>query len=138
MEGPISDALDLPGNLSIGEYTRFRKVGRISTFAGTGTCEFSGDGMPEIEAEFDMPQLSYDGVGNLWFLNHFQPCLRIIDSSGVMRRIVGTGDEGQIPEDGSLAREVTLCGVPLLNSGNSRKMRKRSLPIKEIRTNLAE
>jgi DNA-binding beta-propeller fold protein YncE len=115
LEGPISLAIDPSGNLYIGEYARIRKVdreGHITTVAGNGVPGFSGDGIPSIEAKFNSPHLRFDAEGNLWVLNHFQPCLRKIDPSGVITRIAGTGIEGSIPEDGAQARDVAICGVP--------------------------
>lgn len=115
LEAPFSLAIDPSGNLYIGEFTRVRRVDReglITTEAGTGMRGFSGDGIPAVEAKFDMPQLSFDNEGNLWVLNRFQPCLHKIDPSGIITRIAGTGAEGAIPEDGAWARDADLCGIP--------------------------
>jgi len=115
LESPFSLAIDPQGNLYIGEPTRVRRVDReglITTVAGTGIRGCSGDGIPAIEAEFDMPQLSFDYEGNLWVLNRFQPCLYKIDPSGIITIIAGTGTEDAIPIDGAWARNADLCGLP--------------------------
>ena len=65
-------ALDSAGNLYIADSNnhRIRKVtpgGTISTYAGTGTEGFSGDGGPATAAHLDRPDgVALDSAGNLY------------------------------------------------------------------------
>jgi sugar lactone lactonase YvrE len=115
LERPFGIAIDEIGNVYIGEAARIRKIdtrGQITTIAGSGVRGFSGDGVPASIAEVNLPQLSFDGDGNLWVLNSFQPILRKIDQDGVITVIAGTGLESSELGDGDIAKEVDLCGVP--------------------------
>lgn len=70
---PIRILPDNRGNLYLSDYDNFRirKVdtnGVITTVAGSGTAEYSGDGGPATSAEINMPyELAIDGSGNLIF-----------------------------------------------------------------------
>jgi sugar lactone lactonase YvrE len=84
---PNAIAVDDSGNLYIAsyDYHRVRKVdgsGTITTFAGTGTPGFSGDGGPAASAELYYPEgLAVDGSGNL----------HIADNSCRVRKVSGSG-----------------------------------------------
>jgi len=70
---PIGVVFDKSGNLYIGDQfnNRIRKItpaGIISTFAGSATAGFAGDGTPAIGAELHYPMfLRFDMWGDLFF-----------------------------------------------------------------------
>ena len=79
---PAGVGVDASGNIYIGDYSnyRIRKVntsGVISTFAGTGTYGFSGDGgiatNAEVNASFG---ITFDSSGNVYFGDGFNARIR--------------------------------------------------------------
>lgn len=115
LKAPSNLAFDSAGNLYVGESSTVRKVdtdGLITTVAGTGVSGFSGEGLAATQAEIDHPHLGVDATGNLWLLNPYHPSLRRIGSDGIITTAAGTGIEGTLPEDGSRATDVDLCGLP--------------------------
>ncbi len=94
---PFDLAVDDDGNLFISEplNDRIRKVapdGTISTFAGTGTPGFSGDGGPAAAASLKLPTgLEVDRSGNLFIADTQNNRVRRVDSTGTIRTIVGDG-----------------------------------------------
>lgn len=115
LKAPSSLAFDSAGNLYVGESSTVRRVdkdGLITTVAGTGVKGFSGEGLAATEAEINRPHLAVDTTGNLWLLNLHHPSLRRISSDGIITTAAGTSIEGTLPEDGSRATDVDLCGLP--------------------------
>ncbi len=104
---PRGVAVDVAGNIYIADTSnhRIRKVdasGIITTFAGTGSAGFSGDGGPAVAAQiFNPSQLSFDAAGNLYFVDEGNGRVRKIDISGVITTVAGAGFAGTaIPADG--------------------------------------
>ena len=91
---PYGLALDRRGNLYVSELEgcRIRKIdpsGVITTFAGNGLCEFSGDRGPALKAGFAAPSgLAIDSEGNLYVADGTR--VRRIDPSGVITTVVGS------------------------------------------------
>ncbi len=96
---PIGVALDRAGNLYIADASiRIRKVdsaGVITTFAGSGTRGFGGDGGPATAAQIDSPRdVVLDTAGNLYIADANNHRIRKVDSSGVITTVAGTGTAG--------------------------------------------
>jgi sugar lactone lactonase YvrE len=91
---------------------RIRKVdvnGIISTIAGTGVAGFSGDGGQATAAKISDPQdLHLDSLGNLYFVDLVNNCIRKINSSGIISTIAGIGGVNGYTGDGGLAIHATL------------------------------
>jgi uncharacterized protein (TIGR03437 family) len=95
---PIAIALDSSGNLYIADSAnqRIRKVtkstGKLSTIAGNGTVQYTGDGGAATSATFNTPYgVAVDSAGNVYisdFLNH---AVRKVNTSGNISTVAGTG-----------------------------------------------
>ncbi len=85
---PPDMAVDSAGNLYIVDRNnnRIRKVdksGTISTFAGNGTMDSSGDGGPATSAALFLPMgIALDGAGNVYIADGASNGLRKVDTSG--------------------------------------------------------
>ena len=97
---PIGIALDRSMNYYIvcAMSTRVRKVnsaGTISTFAGTSTSGYSGDGGPATGAEFVMPsRVASDLFGNVYVSDWGCNCIRKIRSDGIISTFAGNDTAG--------------------------------------------
>jgi hypothetical protein len=97
IHSPWSVAADASGNIYITDQfnNRIRKVntsGVISTFAGTGTAGFSGDGGAATAAKIYVPAgITVDGSGNVLFVDENNQRIRKINTSGVINTIAGNG-----------------------------------------------
>ena len=87
---PFSVAVDGAGNLYIADRAnqRIRKVdtaGVITTFAGTGTAGYSGDGAAATMARFNGPYgVAADGAGNVYIADWINSRIRKVDTAGVI------------------------------------------------------
>ena len=89
---------------------QIRKIdpeGNVSTIAGTGNSDYTGDGGPAIKATFRDPQaLAIDAEGNLYVGDSANNRIRKIDTQGIVTTIAGngkhedTGDGGPAKESG--------------------------------------
>ena len=123
---PRGMALDPAGNLYIADFgnSRVRKVtpgGTISTYAGTGTPGFAGDGGPATAAQLSFPQgVALDSAGNLYIADSNNNRIRKVTPGGTISTYAGTGLQG-FSGDGGPAIDAQLwfpVGVALDSAGN--------------------
>ncbi|HEX8153805.1 MAG TPA: hypothetical protein VF698_11800 [Thermoanaerobaculia bacterium] len=115
LSNPISLALDEASNLFIVDFGnhRIRKVdattGFISTVAGTGSFNTSGDNGPARSAGLAGPiAVAVDAGGNLFIADHKEHRVRRVDAeTKVIAPIIGTGSPGYAG-DGGPAGEAAL------------------------------
>lgn len=102
INGPCGIIFDNAGNIYVAEYNghRIREIniitGTISTFAGTATAGYNGDGIPATSAQlsgcayirFDLAQNMYVGEGSN------QRVRRIDAGTGIITTVAGTGTAG--------------------------------------------
>lgn len=100
INNPSGVALDASGNLYIvDQYNyRIRKVspsGIISTFAGTGSPGYFGDGGAATGAIFNQPVgIAIDGIGNVYIADYQNSAIRKINTSGIVSTFAGRGGAG--------------------------------------------
>jgi sugar lactone lactonase YvrE len=113
VNGPYAVAVDAASNLYVAEFggNVIRKVdaatGIISTIAGTGTANTSGDGGPATSAALFFPiRLTVDPAGNLFFI-----------SRGLIRSITATAAPQNFPTT-AVGNTSPTQTVKLSNIGN--------------------
>ncbi len=126
LNAPLRMSVDKLGNVYITdpfEY-RIRKVtpsGIISTFAGTGTAGYSGDGGPATAARISRPGgICVDTGGNFYFCDYSNQYIRKIDTHGIITTIGGTGTGGYSGDGGpaTAARVYNPDGICADKHGN--------------------
>ena len=82
----------------------------ISTYAGTGTAGYSGDGSVATQAQINRPVgLAADSAGNLYLAEELNNRVRKVDSSGIITTLAGNGSAG-FGGDGAAAAAAQLNG----------------------------
>ncbi len=123
---PTDIIMDGSGNFYIADWNnqRVRKIsstGTVSTIAGTGGTTFGGDGGPATAATLWQPaSLAFDGSGNLYISDNIHNRIRMINSSGIITTVVGTGSGG-FSGDGGAATAAQINnprGIAIDASGN--------------------
>jgi DNA-binding beta-propeller fold protein YncE len=126
LNGPRSLALDGAGNLYVADDNndRIRRVdpsGMIITIAGTGVTGFSGDGGPAVAAQLARPRgVAVDAAGNVYVADCMNHRIRMVDVTGTIRTVAGSGRRGY-SGDGGPAAEARLFlprGVAVDPGGN--------------------
>lgn len=90
-------AVDAAGNLFIADdgHHRIRKVdpkGIITTVAGNGSQNYSGDGVAATKSSLYRPSgVAVDAAGNLYIADTNNFRIRKVDTSGIISTIAGTG-----------------------------------------------
>jgi len=90
-------AFDKAGDMYIADFlhNRIRKIdtnGIITTFAGTGTKSFSGDGGPATSATLSSPRgVAVDSAGNVYIADTFNGRVRKVDTTGNITTVAGAG-----------------------------------------------
>ncbi len=121
-------SLDTSGNIYIADtfYHRIRKVtvstGIVSTFAGSGTSSYSGDGGDATAAALYYPYgVTLDSSNNVYIADRYNHRVRKVTvSTGIISTIAGTGT-GSYGGDGGAATAATLyylIGLAADSAGN--------------------
>ena len=102
LDGPAGIALDAAGNLYIADYgnNRVRMIsgGTITTVAGNGTANFSGDNGSATSASLSGPlDVRVNAAGNLYIADYGNNRIRVVTSvaaGGTISTIAGNGAAG--------------------------------------------
>jgi hypothetical protein len=118
LSGPSGVAQDVAGNLYIADSqnARIRKVsqnGIITTFAGTGTSGFSGDGGAATNAQLDAPiAIALDGAGNVYISDFGNNVIRKVNAStGIITTSAGGGPANNCTTNGATPTTNSVRGV---------------------------
>jgi pimeloyl-ACP methyl ester carboxylesterase/sugar lactone lactonase YvrE len=125
---PIAVEVDDEGNLFVGAgegthrtILRVDPSGLVTRIVGTGEKGFSGDGGPATEATTTgIRDIAVDADGTIYFADYQNNRVRMVDPSGVVTTVVGTGNRGSAGV-GGLAIEAELnhpAGVAVDTHGN--------------------
>jgi trimeric autotransporter adhesin len=129
LNDPVGVAVDSAGNLYIAERlnSRIRKVsnGTITTIAGNGNQEFSGDGGSATSASLSYPSgVAVDSAGNLYIADLGNNRIRKVsygtNTTGTITTVAGNGN-GELSGDGGPATNASLSqpeGVAVDSTGN--------------------
>ncbi len=128
--GPCTLAFDGSGNMYVsdGGHNMIRKVdpnGMISTVAGNGNEDYSGDGVAATNTSLSSPNgVVVDAMGNLYIGDSANERVRKVGLDGIITTLVGntaTGYFGNFSGDGGVATNATVnypFGVALDAAGN--------------------
>jgi sugar lactone lactonase YvrE len=120
----LSTAVDATGNLLVaspGNRRIYRVLadGRISSYAGNGEYDFSGDGGPAINARLASPgSLAVDRDGNLFIVDYFNSRVRKVSPDGIITTVAGNGTWGASGDGGS-ATDAALAPISAAVDGNA-------------------
>lgn len=140
LNGPTGVTLDKDGNLYIADSNnhRIRKVspdGTISTAAGNGNWNFSGDAGPATAAGLYNPEsVAVDEDGNLYIADQYHYRIRKVTPDGTISTVAGDGNGGNRGDGGPAlnagfranALVVGKEGSLYLSDRDSRRIRKVS------------
>jgi trimeric autotransporter adhesin len=123
---PEAVTVDTAGNLFIADTgnLRVRKVtpgGVISTVAGNGLYEYSGDGGLATSAALGYPTgVAVDASGNLFIADTFNNRIRRVTADGIISTVAGTGRAAYSGDDGPAVNAAlnSPTGVALDQSGD--------------------
>jgi sugar lactone lactonase YvrE len=127
MDYPHKVVVDKNGNVFIADYNNevIRRVavntGIITTYAGTGSSGFSGDGGLATAAKLSSPRgIAIDTLGNLYIADYQNSRVRKVNSSGVISTIAGIGTATYSGDGGpaTLAGLVNPGSIDLDDAGN--------------------
>jgi sugar lactone lactonase YvrE len=127
---PTGVALDDSGNIYVADTanSRIRKItvstGIITTIAGTGGGDYSGDGGEATSAALYYPyDVELDVSGNVYIADYLNNRIRKVTiSTGIISTIAGTGAHGY-SDDNEAATSATLnypAGIAVDSSGTHR------------------
>ncbi len=104
LSGPSDVTMDAAGNLYIADSgnDRVRKVsnGVITSVAGSGVADFSGDDGPATSAQLNVyTGIAVDAAGNIYIADKLNHRIRKV-SQGVITTVAGSGTKGFSDDDG--------------------------------------
>jgi len=109
-------------------------TGIITTYAGTGTAGFTGDGGAATSARLNLPQsIRLDASGNIYIADTANNRIRYVTAAGVISTIAGTGTAGSSGDGGSPTSAqlnapdgvtVTSTGAYYISDSANNKIRK--------------
>ena len=142
LPGPVGLAFDTAGNLYVSELgpwesdyssgtshilghaRRLRRIaanGSITTVAGAGAVEYSGDGGPSTAAQLNAPWgIAADSRGNVYIGDSGNDTVRKVAPNGVIATVAGNASRGY-SGDGAAATRAQLnqpLGIALDDAGN--------------------
>ena len=122
---PEGIALDATGNLYIADEVAYtiRKVdasGNITTIAGNGNINYSGDNGPALQAGMAPTGITLDSAGNLYIMDGYNGRVRKVDTSGTITTVAGNGTHPCTWNESGPALEQPICGewVAIDSAGN--------------------
>ena len=153
---PFGVSVGTSGNVYIADYgnNRIRMVnntGIITTIVGTGEYGRSGDGEAATSAQLNYPRgVSVDISGNVYIADTYNQKIRMVNSTGIITTIAGTGIQGDSGYGGAATSaqlyrpiwiSVDISGnVYIADSGNNKirmvgpQVRVVSLPTSQTTT----
>ncbi|HTN81776.1 MAG TPA: IPT/TIG domain-containing protein, partial [Acidimicrobiales bacterium] len=82
----------------------------VTTVAGNGNVQYSGDGADATDAELSLPQaVAVDSTGNVYIADTQNTVVRRVDTAGKIATIAGTGVQGFAITEGAPATSATLA-----------------------------
>lgn len=119
-------AVDKKGNVYIARrdnniISRIDLNGNMTTYVGTGSSGYSGDGGKATEARLNVPAgLAFDKSGNLYIADRNNHRIRKVDTRGTITTIAGTGTAGFSGDGGSATQaQINLpSGIAIDGKGN--------------------
>ena len=112
-------------------------TGIITTFAGTGTGGYSGDGGPASAAKLRGPVgIATDAIGNMYIADSRNNVVRKVDTNGIITTFAGNNTGGYTGDGGpaTSAELRTPEGVAVDNAGNVYIADARNLVIRKVNT----
>jgi type IX secretion system substrate protein/NHL repeat-containing protein len=113
---PFGVAVDKSGNIFFADVTdnmvcKINTGGIISIVAGTGTAGYNGDNISATTTKLNQPfDVVVDGIGNVVIADLYNYRIRIVNTSGIISTIAGTGTSG-FSGDGGAAMGAEIGGV---------------------------
>ena len=126
LHSPVDLSIDRVGNIYVSDLKNnvIRKIdpsGIISTVIGTGVYGYTGDGGQARYAELNYPEgIITDAIGNIFFADEENNCVRKVDTFGIITTIAGNGTLG-FSGDGGIAISAELqdpAGLAFDRHGN--------------------
>lgn len=142
INGPTFVYVDASGNVFFtdGGNNRVREIntsGIISTVAGNGVANFSGDGGPATDASLNNPSgITMDQSGNMYISDQSNQRVRMVNTGGTISTFAGMGTFGY-SGDGGPATDAELfdpCGLTVDASGNLYIADQQNDAVREVKT----
>jgi len=108
-------AIDTAGNVALADQgsSRVRKIdasGIITTVAGNGHSQYSGDGVLAASTSLDPRSVAVDTSGNLYIADGANYRIRKVSISGIITTVAGNGTSGYGGDGGpATAAQIGFC-----------------------------